>query len=134
MKSFTLRRGLFTVFFLAALLVGVSNAWALDVEHATKTWNSLLEELNDASGDHNRNARSKYSIVVEGQVISGSDGLIFASREYVNGPLTKYELGLLAYKLYDGGSFALYNFDGYQLHVWFTGDYVSVVLLTAGLI
>lgn len=119
---------------MAALLVCASNAWALDAEHATKTWNSLIEDLNAVSGDNHRGARSKYNVLLDAYVVSGSDGLVFASRQNIPGPVPKSVFGRLAYTLYDGGSFALYSYNGYHLHVWYTweGD-ASLILMTSDL-
>ncbi len=123
----------FMVVLLVALAAGVSNAWALDEAHALKTWNTLVGELEANSGEADRRAKSRYSVLLEGYVVSGTDGLIFATQQRIQGPISRSTMASLAYTLYDNGAFALYSYNGYLLHAWFTGSDVSVVLMTADL-
>ena len=64
------------------------NLFAFDVEHATNAYLNLVETLSQASNTNNgKSLRSTSRLILEAYVVSGSAGLIQASKETINGSI-----------------------------------------------
>jgi len=117
---------------LILLMVFISfNAFALSEEEANNAisaYNSLQQQLNQAAATTN-NKRSTTSVILEGWVASGSKGLVFASQDFIAGPITKDVVASLAVPIYVEDTFGLYSYEGYVAQVWYVNNLASLITL-----
>ncbi len=104
-----------------------SNVFALDIDKATNAYFSLQSELNQLSVEDNR--RSISAIILEGYVVSGTSGLILASKEIIYNTISSVEIRSMAHPLYEEGRYGLYSFQGFKMEVWYVNNLVSVITL-----
>lgn len=116
---------IFSVLVLMLLSQGV---FAFDMDRAAEAYASLQNELAQVVANEGH-TRSVSKVIFEGYVASSSIGMLFASRQTLNGPVSKAALHGLGTTLYEEADYGLYSYQGYKVQVWYVGDFASVITM-----
>ena len=68
---------------------------------------------------------------MEAYVVSGTVGLIFASKDTITGPLSNTAVRSLATPLYETNNYGLYLFQDFKVQVWYENNLASVITMMA---
>jgi hypothetical protein len=118
------------IFGILAFFLLSQGVFAAGLEGALDAYLSFQDDVKAAAAETSA-TRSTARVIIEGYVVSSTRGLVSASNDTINGPLTRLALRSITAPLYEDGEFGLYLYKGYKVQVWFEGDFASVITMMA---